>query len=42
MKVRELSVPGAWVLPQLHADSRGLFFERFTDSGFSGFAGHQL
>jgi dTDP-4-dehydrorhamnose 3,5-epimerase len=43
VKVRELTVPGAWeITPQLHADSRGLFFEWFTDSGFSGFAGHSF
>ncbi len=26
----------------MHGDSRGLFFEWFTDRGFSGFAGHRL
>lgn len=43
MNVRELSVPGAWELtPQLHGDARGVFFEWFTDSGFTGFAGHRF
>lgn len=43
MKVRELAVPGAWeITPALHADSRGLFFEWFTDPGFSAFAGHRF
>lgn len=43
MKVRELDVPGAWeIVPQLHSDSRGLFFEWLTDRGFTGFAGHHL
>jgi len=41
--VRELTVPGAWeITPQTHADSRGLFFEWFTDSAFTEFAGHRL
>jgi dTDP-4-dehydrorhamnose 3,5-epimerase len=40
---RELSVPGAWELtPQVHTDSRGLFFEWFADSAFAEFAGHRL
>ncbi len=43
MKVRELSVRGAWEInPQVHTDSRGLFFEWFTDSAFTEFAGHPL
>ena len=43
MKVRELKVPGAWeITPTLRGDSRGLFFEWFTDRGFTEFAGHQL
>ncbi len=43
MKVRELSVPGAWAItPQLHADRRGAFFEWFTDSDFTAFAGHRF
>ena len=43
MKVRELAVPGAWeITPQLHADSRGVFFEWFTDAAFTEFAGHRF
>jgi dTDP-4-dehydrorhamnose 3,5-epimerase len=43
MQVRELNVAGAWeITPQLHSDSRGMFFEWLTDKGFSGFAGHRL
>ena len=43
MKTRELAIPGAWeITPQIHTDSRGLFFEWFTDSAFAGFAGHPL
>lgn len=43
MTARELKVPGAWELtPKLHGDSRGMFFEWFTDSGFSGFTGHKF
>ncbi|MGE0216674.1 dTDP-4-dehydrorhamnose 3,5-epimerase [Mycolicibacterium sp.] len=43
MKVRELTVPGAWELtPVVHADGRGAFFEWFTESSFQGFAGHRL
>ena len=43
MKVRELSVPGAWeITPKQHVDDRGLFFEWYTDSGFEEFAGHRL
>jgi dTDP-4-dehydrorhamnose 3,5-epimerase len=43
MKVRELAIPGAWeITPTIHGDSRGYFFEWFTDRGFSGFAGHPL
>jgi dTDP-4-dehydrorhamnose 3,5-epimerase len=43
VKVRELAVPGAWeITPQVHTDSRGLFFEWFTDSAFTEFAGHRL
>ena len=41
--VRELSVPGAWeITPRVHADSRGGFFEWFTDAEFTAFAGHQF
>jgi dTDP-4-dehydrorhamnose 3,5-epimerase len=43
MQARELDIAGAWeITPQLHADSRGLFFEWLTDRGFTGFAGHRL
>lgn len=43
MKVRELDIPGAWeITPEIHGDSRGLFFEWLTDRGFTGFAGHSL
>ncbi|KLO28921.1 dTDP-4-dehydrorhamnose 3,5-epimerase [Mycobacterium haemophilum] len=43
MDVRELDIPGAWeITPSIHGDSRGMFFEWLTDSGFSAFAGHRL
>jgi len=43
MKARELAVPGAWeITPQIHTDTRGLFFEWFTDTAFADFAGHRL
>jgi dTDP-4-dehydrorhamnose 3,5-epimerase len=43
VNVRELSIPGAWeITPTLRGDSRGLFFEWFTDGGFTAFAGHRL
>ena len=43
MNVRELSIPGAWeITPTVHSDDRGVFFEWFTDAGFSSFAGHSL
>lgn len=43
MQIRELSIPGAWAIrPQLHEDARGLFFEWFTDSDFTEFAGHRF
>lgn len=43
MKARELDVPGAWeITPQLHGDSRGMFFEWLTDREFTAFAGHRL
>ncbi len=43
MKVRELKVPGAWeITPTIHGDPRGVFFEWFTNRGFTGFAGHRL
>ena len=41
MKVRELAIAGAWeITPHVHTDSRGLFFEWFTASAFTEFAGH--
>jgi dTDP-4-dehydrorhamnose 3,5-epimerase len=41
--IRELAIPGAWELtPQVHTDSRGAFFEWFTDPEFEAFAGHRL
>jgi dTDP-4-dehydrorhamnose 3,5-epimerase len=43
VKARELTVPGAWELtPRLHADSRGVFYEAFTDASFTEFAGHRF
>jgi dTDP-4-dehydrorhamnose 3,5-epimerase len=43
VKARELAVPGAWELtPRLHADSRGVFYEVFTDASFTGFTGHRF
>ena len=43
MTVRELAVPGAWeITPQLHADSRGVFLEWFSDPQFTAFAGHRF
>jgi dTDP-4-dehydrorhamnose 3,5-epimerase len=43
VKVRELAVPGAWELtPALHADSRGVFYESFTDTSFSAATGHRF
>jgi dTDP-4-dehydrorhamnose 3,5-epimerase len=43
MQVRELDIAGAWeITPQLHSDSRGVFFEWLTAGGFTGFAGHRL
>jgi dTDP-4-dehydrorhamnose 3,5-epimerase len=43
MKARELAVPGAWeITPEMHADSRGMFFEWFTDAEFTAFAGHRF
>ena len=43
MTARELTVSGAWELtPALHTDSRGLFFEWFTDPAFEAFAGHRF
>jgi dTDP-4-dehydrorhamnose 3,5-epimerase len=43
MQARELKIPGAWeITPQLHSDSRGLFFEWLTDREFTAFASHRF
>jgi dTDP-4-dehydrorhamnose 3,5-epimerase len=43
MDVNELDIQGAWeIVPRLHSDSRGVFFEWLTDRGFTAFAGHHL
>lgn len=43
MAFRELSIPGAWeITPTLHEDSRGAFFEWFTEQGFADMAGHRF
>ncbi len=43
MSFRELKVPGAWeITPRMHADERGLFFEWFTDPGFTAMTGHHF
>jgi dTDP-4-dehydrorhamnose 3,5-epimerase len=43
VKAREHTVPGAWELtPRLHADSRGVFYEAFTDASFTEFARHRF
>ncbi|HEY9267499.1 MAG TPA: dTDP-4-dehydrorhamnose 3,5-epimerase [Mycobacterium sp.] len=43
MNVRELTVPGAWeITPVVHTDSRGAFFEWFTDPAFTALAGHRF
>jgi dTDP-4-dehydrorhamnose 3,5-epimerase len=43
MQARELGVPGAWeIMPTIHGDSRGMFFEWLKDRDFTGFAGHRL
>jgi dTDP-4-dehydrorhamnose 3,5-epimerase len=40
---RELAVPGAWeITPELHVDSRGEFFEWFTEAGFAQMTGHRF
>jgi dTDP-4-dehydrorhamnose 3,5-epimerase len=40
---RELKVPGAWeITPKVHPDSRGRFFEWFTDREFTEMTGHGL
>lgn len=41
--VRELAIAGAWeITPRVHADSRGVFFEWFTDHEFAALAGHRF
>jgi len=41
MAFRELAVPGAWeITPSQHGDSRGMFFEWFTETGFTEMTGH--
>ena len=43
MAFRELAVPGAWeITPQVHGDSRGGFFEWFTDQSFTEMTGHRF
>lgn len=43
MAFRELAIPGAWELtPTQHSDSRGVFFEWFTEAEFTAFAGHRF
>lgn len=43
MTARELTVPGAWeITPKLHGDTRGLFFEWFTEGGFAEMTGHHF
>lgn len=43
MKTRELSIAGAWeITPAVHTDSRGVFFEWFTDTSFTATTGHRL
>jgi len=43
MDWRELSVPGSWeITPDLHGDSRGTFFEWFSDARFAEMAGHSF
>jgi dTDP-4-dehydrorhamnose 3,5-epimerase len=43
MTFRELSIPGAWeITPKVHGDSRGSFFEWFTEQGFADMAGHRF
>ncbi|KWX56949.1 dTDP-4-dehydrorhamnose 3,5-epimerase family protein [Mycobacterium sp. NAZ190054] len=43
MNARELTVPGAWeITPVVHTDTRGAFFEWFTDAGFTTVTGHRL
>ena len=41
MEWRKLSIPGAWeITPAVHGDSRGAFFEWFTEDRFAETVGH--
>ena len=43
MSARELVIPGAWeITPVVHSDSRGTFFEWFTEAEFTAITGHRL
>lgn len=43
MAIRELSVAGAWeITPAVYGDSRGAFFEWFTEQSFADMAGHRF
>jgi dTDP-4-dehydrorhamnose 3,5-epimerase len=43
MAFRELAVPGAWeITPQVHGDSRGGFFEWFSEQTFIEMTGHRF
>lgn len=43
VSARELTIPGAWeITPVVHSDSRGAFFEWFTDREFTAMTGHRL
>jgi dTDP-4-dehydrorhamnose 3,5-epimerase len=40
---RELTIPGAWeITPKVHGDTRGMFFEWFTEAGFAEMTGHDF
>jgi dTDP-4-dehydrorhamnose 3,5-epimerase len=43
VSARELTIRGAWeITPVVHSDSRGTFFEWFTDPEFTAITGHRL
>lgn len=43
MQIEQLSIDGAYVItPQIHGDSRGMFFEWFKAPAFSQAVGHDL
>lgn len=43
MQIKELSIEGAYVItPQIHGDSRGMFFEWFKGPAFEQAVGHPL